>query len=155
MADDRESVWLEELNAARVEFGTQPLRWSDKLEEEAREWAQTLADTGEFRHSPFESRRRAGENLWMGTADWFRPKQMIDSFVDEKRFFKPGRFPYVSRTGRWSDVGHYTQIVWAQTREVGCATARSKRNEYLVCRYWPGGNVIGEELAPRTPMAHR
>ena len=46
-------------------------------------------------------------------------------------------------SGDWSAVGHYTQIVWPTTRRVGCATASNRANDYLVCRYWPAGNVVG------------
>ena len=66
--------------------------------------------------------------------------------------FRPGVFPDVSRTGRWSDVGHYTQIIWPETQEVGCATALNASHEVLVCRYWPAGNVIGYRLDPQTPF---
>lgn len=147
-ADEREQGWLEAHNAARADFGSAPLRWSDELERDAAVWASVLARTETMRHSPVQERRGRGENLWMGTAGYFKPEQMIGHFVDEKQFFRPGRFPQVSRTGNWGDVGHYTQIVWAGTREVGCATARSQRYEYLVCRYWPAGNVLGQLIEP-------
>jgi hypothetical protein len=49
----------------------------------------------------------------------------------------------VSRTGDWSQVAHYTQIVWPATQRVGCATASNRSNDYLVCRYLPAGNVVG------------
>jgi hypothetical protein len=52
----------------------------------------------------------------------------------------------VSRTGNWSDVGHYTQIVWPASQRVGCATASNRANDYLVCRYLPAGNIVGTVL---------
>lgn len=155
MADEREQSWLDAHNAARAEFGSAPLRWSDELERDAAVWANVLARTETMRHSLVQERRGRGENLWMGTAGYFEASQMIAHFVDEKQYFRPGRFPEVSRTGNWGDVGHYTQIVWADTREVGCATARSPRYEYLVCRYWPAGNVLGQVIEPERQMAQR
>lgn len=101
-----------------------------------------------MRHAGLSQRDGQGENLWMGTRGYFSPQQMIASFTDEARLFYPGRFPEVSRTGNWSDVGHFTQIVWPQTREVGCALETSAQFDVLVCRYWPAGNIIGEVLAP-------
>ena len=41
-------------------------------------------------------------------------------------------------------IGHYTQMVWKKTNEVGCATADSNTLSLLVCRYSPGGNLYGE-----------
>ena len=40
--------------------------------------------------------------------------------------------------------GHYTQVVWRNTREVGCAVARNGSDDFLVCRYWPSGNWMGQ-----------
>lgn len=153
--DNWAQVWLTEHNAARTAFGSAPLRWSDALEREAHIWAVRLAREGRMRHAPVSERRGHGENLWMGTSGYFTPEQMIASFVDEQRHFTPGRFPRVSRTGRWSDVGHYTQIVWPETREVGCAVARGLSHDVLVCRYWPSGNVIGTFIAPADRVASR
>ncbi len=150
-----EQAWLNAHNEARIAFGTAPLKWSPKLTREARAWAEHLARTNTMRHSNQDERARTGENLWMGTAGYFSPSRMIGYFVDEQRYFRSGYFPQVSRTGNWADVGHYTQIVWADTREVGCAKASNGRNDFLVCRYYPGGNVIGERIEPRRQLAKR
>ncbi len=40
--------------------------------------------------------------------------------------------------------GHYTQIVWASTKEVGCGVARNAHREIWVCDYNPPGNYIGK-----------
>jgi hypothetical protein len=69
---------------------------------------------------------------------------MIGAFVNEKRDYVHAAFPKVSRTGKWQDVGHYTQVVWRDTREVGCAIARGAKDDFLVCRYWPAGNWMGQ-----------
>ncbi|XP_071957736.1 uncharacterized protein [Antedon mediterranea] len=53
--------------------------------------------------------------------------------------------------------GHYTQMVWASTKNVGCAInfcqslfdpasgATHKNANYLVCNYGEGGNVVGRK----------
>ncbi|BDI61121.1 CAP domain-containing protein [Qipengyuania nanhaisediminis] len=150
-----ESEWLDAHNRERAQFGSAPLQWNADLADEARQWARQLAREERLRHTSSEERNRTGENLWMGTAGRYAPSAMIDSFVDEKRHFRAGRFPQVSRTGNWADVGHYTQIVWSETREVGCASARGLRFDVLVCRYWPAGNIIGTPIAPGRRIAQR
>ncbi|MBU7581154.1 MAG: SCP-like extracellular [Porphyrobacter sp.] len=150
-----EQEWLGEHNAERAELGLEPLRWSHALRRDAQSWADHLAARGAFHHASHEQRQGQGENLWMGVRDTYTPWQMIDGFLAEKRIFRPGVFPEVSTTGRWSDVGHYTQIIWPETREVGCATAVNRRNEVLVCRYWPAGNVMGYRLDPRERLSRR
>ena len=79
-----------------------------------------------------------------GTRGYYAPEAMVDAWVREKRYFKPGVFPYNSTTGRVEDVGHYTQLVWRATSQVGCAEAASAAEDILVCRYAEAGNYIGE-----------
>jgi len=131
-------------NRARDEAGVPRLAWSGTLARGAQAWADQLAREGFMRHASQAESGGAGENLWMGSAGHYAPESMIGVFVGEKRHYQPGAFPQVSRTGNWEDVGHYTQVVWRGTREVGCAIARNARNDFLVCRYWPSGNWMGE-----------
>ncbi|MEL6237236.1 MAG: CAP domain-containing protein [Pseudomonadota bacterium] len=143
-----ECVWLQDHNRAREAFGSTALQWDAQLARDAEEWARYLARRNTLQHSANDMRRGAGENLWMGSRGYFKPSQMIASFVDEGADFVPGRFPEVSRTGSWRDVGHYTQIVWPRTQKVGCAMAAGQHFDVLVCRYWPAGNVVGTTIAP-------
>ncbi|MES2493418.1 MAG: CAP domain-containing protein [Pseudomonadota bacterium] len=131
-------------NEERGAVGVAPLRWDPALARDAQRWADTLAASGRFRHSPQSARADVGENLWAGTKGYFRPENMVEAWVREKRFFKQGAFPHNSTTGKVEDVGHYTQLIWRQTGEVGCAKAANSDEEFLVCRYANAGNYIGE-----------
>ena len=133
-------------NAERQRVGVKPLVWSAKLAEHAKKWAQTLAVSDMFEHAPVGADGGEGENLWFGTKDDYAPEEMIGFFIDEGKQFKRGKFPDVSTTGRWEDVGHYTQLVWKDTREVGCAIASNARRDILVCRYSPAGNIVGQPV---------
>ncbi len=137
---------LESQNHERVRVGAPPLEWSAKLAADAQLWADHLAQRGTLEHASYEARHKAGENLWMGSAGYYSAEDMIGGFIDERRNFVPGKFPDVSRTGRWQDVAHYTQLIWKDTREVGCAVARGRVNDFLVCRYFPVGNWIGQPI---------
>jgi uncharacterized protein YkwD len=129
-------------NRERARLGLPSLRWSAKLSQDAGQWAGSLARRGALEHSDGDD----GENLWMGSANGYSLEQMVGAFISERRVFRPGRFPNVSRTGDWSDVGHYTQVIWPETQSVGCALARNRGQDVLVCRYWPAGNVYGERV---------
>jgi hypothetical protein len=142
----RQQEWLAAHNAARTEVGFAPLRWSAELAEDAGTWANHLVSQRLFHHAPEEVLKGQGENLWRGTRGSYSPEQMIFYFVTEKHNFRTGVFPDVSRTGRWRDVGHYTQIIWPKTRKVGCALAADRDQEVLVCRYWPAGNIMGYNI---------
>ena len=135
-------------NAARAAAGVAPLAWNDQLAADARVWAKELAATGRFEHSPDEpGKPLEGENLWAGTPRAYSPEAMVGLWVAEKKDYRPGVFPNNSRSGDVENVGHYTQMIWRETRQVGCATAVGKDEEFLVCRYSSAGNVYGERPA--------
>jgi hypothetical protein len=135
-------------NAERAAMGAAPLAWDSALAAAADAYARQLAATDRWGHSQPHQRRGQGENLWMGTRGYFSPEKMVGDWLSERRMFRPGIFPNVSRTGSWHDVGHYTQIVWAGTRRVGCSVRSSRRWDYLVCRYAAPGNVTGARVGP-------
>jgi hypothetical protein len=132
-------------NRERATVGVEPLRWSADLAASARIWANHLADTGAFEHAPEARLNPEGENLWAGSKGYFSAEAMVNAWLREKRFYKPGVFPNNSVTGRVSDVGHYTQVIWRDTSQVGCAIARGAREDILVCRYSQAGNYMGEQ----------
>ena len=122
------------------------LEWDAALAADARGWAEALAETDSFEHSRADPTdpETPGENLWAGTRGAYSPEEMVGYWIAEKRDYKPGPIPAVSRSGDFENVGHYTQVIWRNTRKVGCAVAKSRREDILVCRYSQGGNVIGE-----------
>jgi hypothetical protein len=136
---------LEAHNKYRAEVNVAPLVWSNTLASNAQEWANYLVSLGgnTLQHS---SNTGEGENLWLGTSGAFSYTQMVDMWGTEKQYFTDGTFPDVSSTGNWFDVGHYTQIVWENTTEVGCAIANAGGNDILVCRYSPPGNYLGQPV---------
>ena len=130
-------------NAERRRLRVPDLVWNPHLEREAAEWANHLSRSGVLQHADDRTRNGTGENLWMGTSGGWDVDGMVGMFLDERRHYRHATFPDVSNTGNWADVGHYTQIVWRDTREVGCAVASARGNDVLVCRYFPAGNVSG------------
>jgi uncharacterized protein YkwD len=135
---------LLEHNRLRILQDLKPLVWSNKLAADAAQWAEHIIDKGGQRlfHS---SGTGQGENLWLGTAGAYSYIEMVKSWGDEKKNFVNGTFPNVSRTGNWHHISHYSQIMWRDTREVGCALLRGGGNDILVCRYSPQGNVHGKK----------
>ena len=141
-----QSVMMKRHNAARRAVGQKPLRWNARLAADAQRYANQLARTRVFKHSR-EPRGATpqGENLWMGSSGYFSYDEMAASWIDEKRWFRRAALPKVSTTGRWADVAHYTQVIWHSTTDVGCAIGDNGKDEYLVCRYGPPGNVYGRD----------
>ena len=72
---------------------------------------------------------------------------MVGLWVAEKKDYRPGIFQSNSISGDVENVGHYTQLIWRGSDQVGCATAMGRNEEFLVCRYSSAGNVYGERPA--------
>jgi hypothetical protein len=146
LSSNRDARLLAAHNRERSAAGIAPLAWNPELAAGAAQWAAQLARTNAFDHSSAEDAagEPLGENLFMGTRGAYPPEEMVGMWVAEKSHFKPGVFPDNSRTGAMEDVGHYTQLMWRDTRQVGCAVAPSRNDEFLVCRYAQAGNVEGE-----------
>ncbi|HLZ57357.1 MAG TPA: CAP family protein [Ktedonosporobacter sp.] len=140
-------------------INTPALQWDSTLATGAQSWADNLATTvHDLKHSDPSTRQGLGENIAMGSKGNYTPAQMVDfwgktviSGSSEQGNFKPGTFSTaspspVSKTGDWSDVGHYTQVIWRTTTSVGCGVASDGTNDYMVCRYSPAGNMEGVQV---------
>jgi hypothetical protein len=143
-AADFASEVLAAHNAERAVLNLPPLVWNETLAAQAAGWANRLAELGRLEHSPRDEREGEGENLWMGTTGGFTPDEMVGSWTQEKQFFVYGTFSDGTSSGGHV-VGHYTQMIWRGTSQVGCAVASKGNWDVLVCRYSPAGNMIGEK----------
>jgi hypothetical protein len=133
-------------NRERAAVGAPALAWDAALAASAAAYAPQLAQLPTLAHSPRETRPGQGENLWRGTGGAFGLDEILGTWVGERRLFRGGTFPYVSTSRHWSDVSHYTQMIWPTTTAIGCAFHRGQRWDYLVCRYSPAGNVAGQRV---------
>lgn len=127
-------------NQIRAAANVPPMTWNARLAEGAARWAEHLAQSGYMMHS----QSKEGENIWMGTSGAFSHALMVRDWANEGRFYRAGYFPNISSTGDWRDVGHFTQMVWRDTRQLGCAIASRDGWDVLVCRYNSPGNVVGK-----------
>jgi pathogenesis-related protein 1 len=122
-------------NAVRTEVGVAPLAWSDHLATLSQTWADALLAGRKFAHSQNSA---YGENLFEITGAAASPAQVVGVWAGESR-----QYEYSSNHCR-GVCGHYTQLVWSGTREVGCAVARGHGREVWVCEYDPPGNWAGK-----------
>jgi pathogenesis-related protein 1 len=125
-------------NRARHAVGVPDLQWSAKLAETAQGWAETLRGQHcAMRHSGAAG---IGENLAWAGGRHLSPADVVAMWVREGRAFNPAD----NSCDRGAVCGHYTQVVWRNTKFVGCAIASCGDSEIWVCNYSPPGNYIGE-----------
>ena len=130
-------------NKARAEVGLAPLVWSDRLAMYAQEWADHLASTSRrTEHRPHSGtwKQEHGENLFMGTAGYYGVADAVAMWEREEVAYDGGAIG----GSNVHACGHYTQLVWRNTKSIGCAKVECAGNVIIVCNYDPPGNVLGQ-----------
>lgn len=130
-------------NKVRKEVDVPALEWSAELSAYAQRWAEHLDSLGcVLQHRPRSGAwtQLYGENLfWGGGA--FKATDACRSWYSEKKDFNGPVF-----TGQEKEVvGHYTQMVWRDTKKIGIGVVKCKDGGVIiVANYDPPGNYRGE-----------
>jgi uncharacterized protein YkwD len=140
--------WLAAHNNYRLLHSVAPLNWSVTLAESA----QQFADTCPSGHS----QSGYGENIAWATNSR-SPQSIVTMWYDEEKDYNYDKPGYISGTG------HFTQIVWKNSIEVGCAYATTCSGNWphmentWVCQYNPPGNFtnqFAENVAKKNQQIH-
>ena len=135
-SDPVAAAWVKAHNEARAKHCAQPLEWSPAIAKVAQKWAEQLKAKGcVFGHSGNE---KYGENLAAGTIGALDPESTVAMWYDEIKLYK---FPNGGFSGK---TGHFTQLVWTDTTQVGCGHVQCNGNDVYVCNYNPPGNWDGQ-----------
>jgi uncharacterized protein YkwD len=130
-------------NQERALVGVSPLTWNDTLAADAQTWAEHVATTGDFAHSTCSE--CYGENLAARNHTTAVPvAQELANWVSEKNNYKGEPFDPTTQTNASNVYAHYTQMVWNNTSQIGCGTDSGGGVDYVVCRYTPPGNILGQ-----------
>ena len=142
LSDSGKNVILLNHNLLRDSVNVPHLAWNNALAETAALWALHLAteDKGIF-HSKNPD---YGENIFMVWGSQLQAADITQDWANEREYFVYGIFPECAQPPD-KVVGHYTQMIWETTNEVGCAISKSKSGKYYaVCNYNPPGNIVGD-----------
>ncbi|XP_010885770.2 cysteine-rich secretory protein 2 isoform X3 [Esox lucius] len=111
------------------------MTWNNEAAANAQKWANQCIPA----HSPADQRRTStsggGENLsaYPFESTW---KKAFKSWQSEVKLFN-----FSNEIIDWEKVGHYTQVVWATSKEIGCGANHCPNNPkwkyILVCQYCP------------------
>ncbi|XP_039027663.1 pathogenesis-related protein PRB1-3-like [Hibiscus syriacus] len=135
-------------NAVRLRHGQSPLTWNYTVANFAEQWAEKRSNDCKLIHS----HGSYGENLFWGdgSRNW-RPATVVKSWASEQAFFDPisnsrAKKKMCCHYTRGRAGPDYTQIVWKDTRSVGCASVKcsNSKGSFIVCNYDPPGNYVNE-----------
>jgi pathogenesis-related protein 1 len=116
--------------------------WSDTVAASAQAWATNLATTQNCGLT-HESQKTYGENLAMGTN--LTPQGAVNLWAGEKNLYTYSA--KYSQADFNAGSGHYTQLVWRTSIQVGCGSATCSGNVVVIsCRFLPPGNYIGQPV---------
>ena len=90
--------------------------------------------------------RTLGENLYyFWTSDTEASQDDICQKAVESWYNEVKMYDY-NNPGFSGDTGHFTQLVWKGTTQLGCASSQASEsgNWYVVCNYNPAGNMLGD-----------
>ncbi|XP_018013741.1 venom allergen 5 [Hyalella azteca] len=150
------------------------LKWNDDLARGAQRWAEQLA-TGHDCQAELvgyssvthcsrvpgydavgQNYQLTGSSGPIKSANW---QKAIDSWINEvNNVVAP------AMTSNGGVIGHYTQVVWYETREVGCGVFTNNQkcawagwNKFYcakyICNYGPAGNMVDENANPLPPYS--
>lgn len=129
--------WLAAHNQLRALHQVDNLVWSNALAKQA----QNYADTCPEGHSK-QGKAKYGENLAFSTAPVMSYTDVVKAWYDEINLYDFNQPKFSAQ------VGHFTQVVWKTTTQVGCGYKSGCKtgdwSDIWVCQYQTPGNILGQ-----------
>ncbi len=143
-----QSSALSKHNTYRTTHQSPNLVLSDSLKSSAQAWADQIAKSGNFAHSTTSN----GENIYSSytTASSIAADTLANDAV-QSWYSEVSNYDY-AKPGFSDNTGHFTQVVWKSTTQLGCGAAKGTETIngtvynafYVVCQYSPAGNLEGQ-----------
>ena len=109
------------------------------LEDIAQAYSEKLVTLGYLVHSSNTlNGNYIGENLYFGYNAGYLGTTPVDAWYNEIVDYDFEAATFTSGTG------HFTQVVWKNTKQMGCGFACSNNYCTITCNYYPAGNYVGE-----------
>jgi pathogenesis-related protein 1 len=125
---------LESHNRRRAQYGTPPLVWDANIASSAQAWSNQQAASGKMQH---DNQDTYGENLAFSSGKFQTPEEVVYSWSDKEAPY----YDYATNSCKGGgQCLHHTQVLWKDSKKLGCGKTQSGRQEFYTCRYTPAGN---------------
>uniref|UniRef100_A0A0K0E6Q0 SCP domain-containing protein n=2 Tax=Strongyloides stercoralis TaxID=6248 RepID=A0A0K0E6Q0_STRER len=129
--------YVEEINLLRKYHLTSPLLVDNKLMKLAQKHAEKMAKTGKL----LSLSRFSFYGETIGAIFYLAGNTMINKWYQESKYYN-----YAS--GKPSKhLKSFTQLVWKKSRKIGIGIAKKDHTLFIVCRFYPKGNVKNNFIA--------
>ncbi len=128
--------WVNAHNKYRKMHQVGNVKWSPEIAKKAQAWADTCPSGHSERNGKYRNGR--GENMAWGSLGSFTG--VVDNWYSKEEH----KHDYKDNNPDYTIAGHFTQIVWKNTTEIGCGY--SSKCKVYVCQYNPSGNYSNEYL---------
>ncbi|KAF8689848.1 hypothetical protein HU200_041479 [Digitaria exilis] len=121
----------------RAKNDVRPLKYTQELSDRAAAWA------AQYKDNCAAASPCPGVNVFLGYAGatWL-PSDAVASWAEEEQHYDVNSNTCADGKG----CGRYTQMVWRDSKEFGCATVDCSTGETLMaCHYEPQGNIMGQK----------
>ncbi|XP_071759653.1 Golgi-associated plant pathogenesis-related protein 1-like isoform X1 [Centroberyx gerrardi] len=126
--------FLDTHNAYRKQHSAPPMTLSSDLSTSAQKWANHLLSINSLAHSETKD----GENIYFASSSapmTLTGKEAVENWYSEIKDYS------WSSPGFGQKTGHFTQVVWKDSTEVGVGLATDGRSVFVVGQYRPAGNM--------------
>ena len=144
----QEQEFLSLHNDARREVGVEDVVWDESVAAFARAYAARRAGDCSLQHSDQAERDKFGygENIAVGfPGSDMTVAAAVQMWVNEKQDYDSATGTCMKGRPEELMCGHYTQVVWRNTKAIGCARVKCDNGGiFVTCNYTPAGNVLGQ-----------
>ena len=124
-------------NQYRAQHGAEPLTVSEDLNKIAQDYANHIAKINQMVHSQNKyNGENLGENIYWSFGKPIEGADMTTSWYNEIKDYN------FNNPGFTNNTGHFTQVVWKGSKQVGFGYAQSSNGGHFgVANYYPAGNI--------------
>ena len=129
-------------NELRKLHSSPELKINKQLNIIAQKYAEYLASKNKFQHSKNKyNDENLGENLYCCSGTILNGNEMTEEWYNEIEDYDFNKHEKSENI----NCGHFTQVIWNGSKEVGFGGAMSKKGVwYGVANYYPAGNILGD-----------
>ncbi|XP_056150413.1 Golgi-associated plant pathogenesis-related protein 1 [Lampris incognitus] len=135
MADESfQQEFLDTHNDYRRTHGAPPLTLNSDLCAAAQKWANHIASINTLQHSSTKD----GENIYYASSSnpiKLTGKEAVENWYGEIKDYQ------WDQPGFNMNTGHFTQVVWKDSTELGVGQASNGNSVFVVGQYRPAGNM--------------